>query len=106
MISALTRGERACFIIGSVELLREDPAWNHLLEIVNSHGNFIPEPPFLPDPGVNYNIVRDEDFYMNPAVVLKKNYADAPVVVLDEEEDDIEIVRIVKKPKMRKIINY
>ena len=105
MINALTRGERACLIVGSVELLREDPTWNHLLEIVNNHGNFVPEPPFLPEPDVKYNVVRDESSYKNPAVVLKKNYINTPVIVVDEE-DDVEIVRIVKKPKVRKIINY
>uniref|UniRef100_A0A914YVZ3 DNA2/NAM7 helicase-like C-terminal domain-containing protein n=1 Tax=Panagrolaimus superbus TaxID=310955 RepID=A0A914YVZ3_9BILA len=45
LLTAISRAEKATFIIGSAELLRENENWNKILNITMHESNFVKEPP-------------------------------------------------------------
>ena len=45
LLTSLSRGEKATFIIGSAELLRENAKWNKILEMALNDQNYVREPP-------------------------------------------------------------
>uniref|UniRef100_A0AC34QDI1 Uncharacterized protein n=1 Tax=Panagrolaimus sp. JU765 TaxID=591449 RepID=A0AC34QDI1_9BILA len=97
MLLALSRAEKACFIIGSYELLREDPNWDHVLNLIAENGNLKEQPELLTDSHGRLKTIADD----------VQRVVDEPIEVIqiDDEGNDmdssVEIsVITTKKPKL------
>uniref|UniRef100_A0A7E4VT53 AAA_12 domain-containing protein n=1 Tax=Panagrellus redivivus TaxID=6233 RepID=A0A7E4VT53_PANRE len=96
LLTAISRGERAVFVIGSSELLSEDTRWAQLINMAQVHGNFVLNPDWTEEP-------RDQE----PRIrITRRIRVDAPVEDVDEamDMDEEEVTYVVSKRSRPEII--
>jgi hypothetical protein len=91
LLTAISRAEKATFIIGSAELLRENEHWNKLLNIAIKEENFVIEPPL---PAETVRIRK---------VIGKRRQISAPSDENDSDELHSKRRRIIIEPQQNEL---